>query len=119
MGNGHVLHFHGHKHYCHLIDCRTNLVSNAIALIFPFVELYIRWLVRPTQYVSKGFDRRYLRIILLVIESGAVITAGKLSEFILFKLDPPTPTGNHPMYIVFDMMPQITVRFSCPRFPTN
>ncbi|KAH8116298.1 hypothetical protein DFH11DRAFT_1828069 [Phellopilus nigrolimitatus] len=69
----------------------------------------IWWLLRPTKGLRNS-DGRYIRIVLLVIESGAVIAAAKLCEFVLFRLDPPTPPGQHPMYIVFEMMPQITVR---------
>lgn len=49
---------------------------------------------------------------LLIIESGAVIAAAKIVEFTLFKMAPLATFGNHTMYIVFDMMPQITVRLA-------
>lgn len=56
---------------------------------------------------------KYQAIILLVLESGAVITLAKTVEFVLFKLEPIDPaSGNHALYIVFDMMPQIMVRGS-------
>ncbi|KAI0753227.1 hypothetical protein C8Q80DRAFT_1097478 [Daedaleopsis nitida] len=52
---------------------------------------------------------RNMRIIILVIESGALITAAKLTEFVLFKNAPLDGIhGLNAMYIVYECMPQIT-----------
>ncbi|TFY71123.1 hypothetical protein EVG20_g1895 [Dentipellis fragilis] len=51
---------------------------------------------------------KYRTIILLIIESGAVIAAAKLTEFTLFRVAPGDGrSGNNSLYIIFEMMPQI------------
>lgn len=51
----------------------------------------------------------YTRLILLLIESGFVIAAAKVTEFVLFEVAGSGIGGNNAMYIPFDIMPQITV----------
>ena len=49
-------------------------------------------------------------MILLIIESGALISAAKLTEFALFQLAPVDGLdGLNALYIVYEAMPQITV----------
>ncbi|KAA1477765.1 hypothetical protein DENSPDRAFT_622136 [Dentipellis sp. KUC8613] len=51
---------------------------------------------------------KYRAIMLLIIESGAVIAAAKLTEFTLFRVAPGDGVGgNNALYIIFEMMPQI------------
>lgn len=50
----------------------------------------------------------YTRLILLLIESGFVIAAAKVTEFVLFEVAGSGIGGNNAMYIPFDIMPQIT-----------
>ena len=78
------------------------------------VSFYCRWLARS---VSRDLDRPlqsiYRTIILVLIESGLVITIAKLNEFVLFKLAPGNSglSGLNALYIVFEMIPQINVRY--------
>ena len=70
-----------------------------------------RWLVKPHgSFTIRPQDRTYLRIIFLILDSGAFVTAGKLCELILLVTDGRQVSGSHPIYIIFEMMPQITVR---------
>lgn len=58
-------------------------------------------------------NNRYSRVILLIVESGALIAAAKLIEFTLFKLAPVDGlNGLNAMYIIYESMPQITVRIA-------
>ncbi|KAI0800109.1 hypothetical protein C8Q74DRAFT_1363904 [Fomes fomentarius] len=51
----------------------------------------------------------YTRLILLIIESGSIITAAKLIEFVLFLIVPGAGgPGLNALYIVYETMPQIT-----------
>lgn len=53
---------------------------------------------------------QYSRVILLIVESGALIAAAKIVEFTLFKLAPVDGLhGLNALYIVYEIMPQITV----------
>ena len=58
-------------------------------------------------------DGRYNRIILLIVESGAIISATKLTEFTLFNIAPDSGIGGlNAMYILYEIVPQMTVRKS-------
>ena len=60
-------------------------------------------------------DGRYNRIILLIVESGAIISATKLTEFTLFNIAPDSGIGGlNAMYILYEIVPQMTVR----KFPS-
>ena len=55
-------------------------------------------------------SNHHSRVILLIIESGALISAAKLTEFVLFQLAPVDGLdGLNALYIVYEAMPQITV----------
>ena len=57
----------------------------------------------------EGHDQ-YYRVILLLVESGALIAAAKVVEFTLFKLAPVDGLhGLNALYIVYEIMPQVTV----------
>ncbi|KAJ3563353.1 hypothetical protein NP233_g8994 [Leucocoprinus birnbaumii] len=58
---------------------------------------------------------RYNHVILLIVESGVIMTISKSLEFILFELSPPDGlVGLNALYIVMDCMPQIMG--ICPTF---
>ena len=83
-------------------------LSNAkgwLLIVYTMTDTY-----KPPSSTTISPSRRYRTIVLLIIESGAVIAAAKIVEFVLFKTAPLATFGNHTLYIVFDMMPQITVR---------
>ncbi|RPD54259.1 hypothetical protein L226DRAFT_304251 [Lentinus tigrinus ALCF2SS1-7] len=68
---------------------------------------YITARSRGTLGVSS--NNCHKRVILLIIESGALISAAKIIEFVLFKLAPLDGlNGLNALYIVYDAMPQIT-----------
>ncbi|KAI0072735.1 hypothetical protein K474DRAFT_1667460 [Panus rudis PR-1116 ss-1] len=51
---------------------------------------------------------RYRTVVLVVLETGMLVTVGKLVEFILFQLAPDDGLdGNNALYIVMDCMPQL------------
>jgi hypothetical protein len=60
-------------------------------------------------YSSAG--GHYRQILLLIIESGVVITCCKMLEFILFELSPNGLVGLNALYVLMDSMPQIMVRY--------
>ena len=66
-------------------------------------------------------SNRYNRAIQLIVESGALITAAKVIEFTLFELSPTgDPDGLNAMYIVYEIIPQVTVSFQEPYLsPSN
>ncbi|EJF58697.1 hypothetical protein DICSQDRAFT_182370 [Dichomitus squalens LYAD-421 SS1] len=70
----------------------------------------IWWVTRRNRTaIGVYHQNRYTRIILLIVESGAVIAAAKLIEFTLFQLAPVDGlTGLNAMYIVYESIPQIT-----------
>ncbi len=52
----------------------------------------------------------YTRVLLLLIESGALVAAAKLTEFVLFELAPDDGiSGLNAIDVVYECMPQITV----------
>ncbi|KAI0800118.1 hypothetical protein C8Q74DRAFT_1363912 [Fomes fomentarius] len=65
--------------------------------------------LRPKREGSMHSPIHYNRLILLLVESGALITTAKIIEFALFNVAPGDGlNGNNAMYIVFEAMPQIT-----------
>ncbi|KAI0800106.1 hypothetical protein C8Q74DRAFT_1190563 [Fomes fomentarius] len=72
----------------------------------------IWYALRMTSLTQKhlGVDGgHYNRVILLIVESGALIAAAKIVEFTLFKLAPVDGLhGLNALYIVYEVMPQIT-----------
>lgn len=77
---------------------------------------HFRMLSREFSGMSFGPSQvRYNYVILLIIESGVVMTISKTLEFVLFQLAPDDGlNGNNALYIVMDCMPQIMVRcFYC------
>ncbi|KAI5117637.1 hypothetical protein M0805_008444 [Coniferiporia weirii] len=84
----------------------VSLATNIIVTLMSAGRIW--YLTRPRRTVLGSTDSRYRTIVLLLIESGAVIAAAKITEFVLFKQSPGTANGNHPLYVIFEMMPQIT-----------
>ncbi|KAH8110286.1 hypothetical protein DFH11DRAFT_798201 [Phellopilus nigrolimitatus] len=84
----------------------VSLATNIIVTLLTAGRIW--YLTHPRRSVLGSADHRYRIIVLLVIESGAIVAAAKITEFVLFKTAPGTAAGDHPLYIVFDMMPQIT-----------
>ncbi|RDX44602.1 hypothetical protein OH76DRAFT_1093039 [Lentinus brumalis] len=52
---------------------------------------------------------RYSRVIMLIVESGALIAVAKIVEFTLFKMAPVDGLhGLNALYVVYEIMPQVT-----------
>ena len=72
------------------------------------LQLVGRWITRET---SRGLGRSLTRfgpVLVLIIESGLVISVTKIVEFILYVQAPDQPqSGNNAIYIVFESVPQI------------
>ncbi|KAI0630791.1 hypothetical protein C8Q77DRAFT_1211727 [Trametes polyzona] len=86
-------------------------LSLAANIIFTFVIVVRIWYVtRRTQKIVGGSSvgGSYQRVLLLLIESGAIVAAAKLTEFVLFELTPDDDTGLHAIDVVYECMPQIT-----------
>ncbi len=59
---------------------------------------------------------RYSRVIMLIVESGALIAVAKIVEFTLFKMAPVDGLhGLNALYVVYEIMPQVTVSVPGPR----
>ncbi|KAI5117635.1 hypothetical protein M0805_008442 [Coniferiporia weirii] len=84
----------------------VSLTTNVI--VTPATAGRIWYISRPQRKILGYSGNAYRTIVLLLIESGAVYAAAKITQFILFKLAPRTILGNHPFQIVYIMMPQIT-----------
>ena len=81
--------------------------------------LGIRWLAHAvSRDLSRPMQPRYRTIILLLVESGALITLTKLTEFVLYKFDPfNNNEGFHALWIVVSILTQINVRsLHSPKF---
>lgn len=65
---------------------------------------------RTRRLLNVESQDNYSRAVLLIVESGALIAAAKIIEFTLFKLAPVDGlNGLNALYIVYEVMPQITV----------
>ncbi|KAI0332758.1 hypothetical protein GY45DRAFT_1320671 [Cubamyces sp. BRFM 1775] len=86
------------------ISMVTNiLVTAVIASRIWYVSM------RTRQVMGVDSGGRYNRVILLIVESGALISTAKIIEFTLFKLTPGNATmGLHAMYILYEILPQVT-----------
>ncbi|KAI0800108.1 hypothetical protein C8Q74DRAFT_1190712 [Fomes fomentarius] len=86
------------------ISLSTNIfVTAAIASRIWYVTM------RSQETIGIAARSRHARVVLLIVESGALIAAAKLMEFVLFKLAPVDGLqGLNAMYIVYESMPQIT-----------
>ncbi|PAV19971.1 hypothetical protein PNOK_0490500 [Pyrrhoderma noxium] len=85
----------------------SSVATNIIVTLLTAGRIW--WLVKPHgSFTIRPQDRTYLRIIFLILDSGAFVTAGKLCELILLVTDGRQVSGSHPIYIIFEMMPQIT-----------
>lgn len=70
-----------------------------------------RFVTRRTRKALNASGGQYTRVLLLLIESGAFIAIAKISEFVLYELEPDDGlSGMNAIEIVFECMPQITVR---------
>ncbi|KAI0741965.1 hypothetical protein C8Q80DRAFT_1260687 [Daedaleopsis nitida] len=87
-----------------IMSMATNiLVTGAIASRIWYVTR------RTQQIMGVEYNDRYSRVLLLLIESGALIATTKLIEFTLFKLSPVDGLiGLNALYIIYEAMPQIT-----------
>ena len=66
--------------------------------------------MRTQRVMGVESSGRYNRVILLIVESGALISATKLTEFVLFRIAPGDGIGGlNAMYILYEIVPQITV----------
>ncbi|RDX54211.1 hypothetical protein OH76DRAFT_1342043 [Lentinus brumalis] len=88
----------------YVLSMATNILVTAA------IASRIWYVTRRTQAVmGETGSNRYSRVILLIVESGALIAAAKLIEFTLFKLAPVDGlVGLNAMYIVYESMPQLT-----------
>ncbi|KAI0332733.1 hypothetical protein GY45DRAFT_1368960 [Cubamyces sp. BRFM 1775] len=69
------------------------------------------WYVSVRNQRAMGVEPngRYNRVILLIVESGAIISATKLTEFTLFNIAPDDGIGGlNAMYILYEIVPQMT-----------
>ncbi|KAI0664486.1 hypothetical protein C8Q70DRAFT_1049959 [Cubamyces menziesii] len=65
--------------------------------------------MRTQRVMGVESSGRYNRVILLIVESGALISATKLTEFVLFRIAPGDGIGGlNAMYILYEIVPQIT-----------
>lgn len=79
------------------------------------ISSVIRWLARRTSLLfPSAINRRYHSALLLTIESGAILSAAKAIEFVLFMRTMTFSDGPNLVYIVFDAMPQIVVSIFIP-----
>ncbi|KAH9893196.1 hypothetical protein C8Q73DRAFT_791079 [Cubamyces lactineus] len=54
-------------------------------------------------------NSRYNRVNLLIVKSGAIISATKLTEFTLFNIAPDSGVGGlNATYILYEIVPQMT-----------
>ncbi|KAG7442308.1 uncharacterized protein BT62DRAFT_973830 [Guyanagaster necrorhizus] len=82
----------------------TSLCTNIIVTLLTAFRIW--WIARST--TSKAI-KRYQTLLLVIIESGALVTITKAFEFGLYKHAPGDGlNGLNAMYIPFDCMPQIT-----------
>ncbi|RPD64453.1 hypothetical protein L226DRAFT_533713 [Lentinus tigrinus ALCF2SS1-7] len=88
----------------YVLSMATNILVTAA------IASRIWYVTRRTQAVlGVEGNNRYSRVILLIVESGALIAAAKLIEFTLFKLAPVDGlNGLNAMYMIYESMPQIT-----------
>ncbi|KAK0185516.1 hypothetical protein F5146DRAFT_182771 [Armillaria mellea] len=82
----------------------TSLCTNIIVTFLTAFRIW--WMARST--VSRSI-KRYRTLLLVIIESGVIVTITKAFEFGLFQYAPGDGlNGLNAMYIPFDCMPQIT-----------
>lgn len=70
-----------------------------------------RWQARVLSHtLGSSYQSTYRTLILILIESGAIIAVAKVIEFILYIIVPAGGReGPNGLYVIFDMMPQINV----------
>ncbi|KAI0630789.1 hypothetical protein C8Q77DRAFT_226919 [Trametes polyzona] len=84
-----------------------SLVANILVTLV--IAGRIWWVSRRTRKALGVAGGHYQRVLLLIIESGALVAGAKLIEFTLYKLAPVNGLdGLNAMYIVYECMPQIT-----------
>ncbi|RPD54281.1 hypothetical protein L226DRAFT_441669, partial [Lentinus tigrinus ALCF2SS1-7] len=87
-----------------VMSMATNIiVTSAIAS-----RIWYVYITMKPKAMGLQTSNRYTRVLLLIIESGAIIAAAKITEFTLFRLAPDDGNGMNALYIVFEIMPQIT-----------
>ena len=71
--------------------------------------------MRTQRVMGVESSGRYNRVILLLVESGALISATKITEFVLYNIAPDDGVGGlNAMYIIYEIVPQMTVRNLSP-----
>ena len=100
----------GHR-FSLLEDFGENCIITIYFLCAQLVDLgLIRYLASlATAGPGEKIKARYRRIILVIIDSAAVIALARIVEFVVFLISPNGPIGNNAFYTIFDLMPQITV----------
>lgn len=96
------------KRRCYFFDCFPNLVSRSSQLWF---ELYStvpsRWVSRQNSSLHDS-SFKYRRVLLLVIESGAIYSSALVIEITLYFLN------NNAFYIIYDPIAQLTASVPIP-----
>ncbi|KAL1945067.1 hypothetical protein VTO73DRAFT_2687 [Trametes versicolor] len=86
------------------------IMSLVVNVLLTLVIVARIWFVtRRTRKALNASGGQYTRVLLLLIESGAFIAIAKISEFVLYELEPDDGlSGMNAIEIVFECMPQIT-----------
>ncbi|EIW58358.1 uncharacterized protein TRAVEDRAFT_167848 [Trametes versicolor FP-101664 SS1] len=86
------------------------IISLVVNILVTMIIAGRIWFVsRRTRKALGVAGGNYTRVLLLIIESGALVAAAKLTEFTLYELAPVNGLdGLNAMYIVYECMPQIT-----------
>ncbi|RPD54257.1 hypothetical protein L227DRAFT_580694 [Lentinus tigrinus ALCF2SS1-6] len=87
-----------------VISLAVNIVVTA------FIAVRIWYMTSHTrEFLHVEGTDRYSRVILLIVESGALIALAKIVEFTLFKMAPVDGLhGLNALYVVYEIMPQVT-----------
>jgi len=85
------------------------IVSMATNIVVTLLTAGRIWAIsrKLSQMTYSSAGGHYRQILLLIIESGVVITCCKMLEFILFELSPNGLVGLNALYVLMDSMPQI------------
>ncbi|KAI0718517.1 hypothetical protein C8T65DRAFT_570412 [Cerioporus squamosus] len=87
----------------------TSMATNIILTGAIASRIWYVYITKKPKAMGLQTSSRYNRVLLLIIESGAIIAAAKVTEFTLFQLAPDDGiNGTNALYIVFEIMPQIT-----------
>ena len=109
-----VLHVSRHQCYCNHAHCWENLVRrvHSVPSLNVLTKYLNRWIGRQIDDAHTRSATRYRRVLLLIIESGAIYSSAVLIEIILYFLP------HNAFYIVYDPIAQLVVSQKCFR-PTD